>query len=242
MGAFFLWDKLETGLKKAEAVSTLPARFLQKMGLSLQNVYVEGRSKTAAQELLTALNLQRGDYIFKANLAECYDQIQKLKWVRSVMIERRLPSTLYIRLVEKKPIAIWQHQNKFYLVDTLGTVICEAPRQQYPHFMIVTGDNAPKALPQLLEILHQYPDLKDCTNGAIFVGQRRWDLLFKRGLRIKLPEADMERSCKWLIKLIKEKRLNNPEIQEVDLRNADRTYFYLKGAPKQELQNEAKSA
>ena len=71
------------------------------MGLSLANVYVEGRERTSKQEILNALHLQHEDYIFKVNLQECYDNLKKLKWVRLVMIERRLPSTLYIRLVKK---------------------------------------------------------------------------------------------------------------------------------------------
>lgn len=212
------------------------------MGLALQNVYVEGRGKTSQQEILDALNLQRGDYIFKGDLQECYDKIKKLKWVRSVMIERRLPSTLYIRLVEKKPMAFWQHQQKFYLVDTLGNVIGESPRQEYPNFLVVTGESAPKALPQLMETLNQFPSVRDQTSGAIYVGQRRWDLLLTHGKRIKLPEIGVDKSCQWLVKLIEDKRLDNPAIQEVDLRNTDRVYFYLKDSPKQKGHNEEKNA
>jgi cell division protein FtsQ len=237
-----LSDKWAKGIQCIESAYAVPSRILQKMGLSLQNVYIEGREKTSPQEILNALHLQRGDYIFKVNLKDSYDHIKKLKWVRSVMIERRLPSTLYIRLVEKKPLAFWQHQHKFYLIDTLGNIICESPRKEFPNFIVVTGENAPKALPQLLGILNQYPTIRDQTCGAMYIGQRRWDLVLKHGMCIKLPETGVDKSCQLLTKLINDKRLDNPAIQEVDLRHNDRIYFYLKDFPKQKAQKEEKNA
>jgi cell division protein FtsQ len=220
----------------------VPSHVFQHLGLSLENVYVEGRGKTSRDEILNAVQLKRGDYIFKADLKDCYDNIKKLKWVHSVMIERRLPSTLYIRLIEKKPMAFWQHKQKFYLIDTLGNVIDESPRQQFPNFLVVTGENAPQALPKLLTILNQHKTLRDQLSGAMYVGQRRWDLLLKNGMCINLPEADIDKSCQLLLKLISDKRLDNPKIKSVDLRNADRIYFYLNDSPQKPNKYEEKNA
>jgi cell division protein FtsQ len=230
------------GEKLIDSSMRVPSQLLQRLGLSLENVYVEGRGKTSRDEILNALQLKRGDYIFKADLKECYDNIKKLKWVRSVMIERRLPSTLYIHLIEKKPMAFWQQKQKFYLIDSQGNVIDESKRELFPHFLVVTGEKAPQALPKLLTILNQYQTLRDQLSGAMYVGQRRWDLMLKNGMCINLPEADIAKSCQLILKLIKDNRLDNPKIKSVDLRNADRIYFYLNDTPQKPTKYEDKNA
>ena len=40
--------------------------------------------------------------------------------MRSAAIERRLPGTLFVRLVERHPLAVWQHDGKQELIDRDG--------------------------------------------------------------------------------------------------------------------------
>jgi cell division protein FtsQ len=227
VGVFWFYDTsrlsaLETGFIRYRQ------KVVQKIGLSLESILLEGREKTSRQEVLQALGGQRGDPIFKLNLEEAYQNLKKLRWVSSVMIERQLPSTLYIHLVEKQPIAFWQKNQRLYLVDKQGRIIEEAHPQEFPNFIIATGENAYQALPRLLQVLEKTPLLYQQVTGAVYMGQRRWDIILKNGLRVKLPEEHVEESCHLLVKLSREKCLNNPDVKSIDLRHSDRIYFYIK--------------
>ena len=82
---------------------------MNKTHLTLQNVSIEGHYRTTAEEVNGVLNLVRGMAILDIDLALVQNQIAELPWVDSVSVERHLPDTVYIRITEKKPIAIWQN-------------------------------------------------------------------------------------------------------------------------------------
>lgn len=240
LSLYWFWESgrfrnLETSLSQGKE------QIFQTLGLSLQNVYIEGRERTSRQEILDILGVKRGDYIFRIDLQETYQKLKKLRWVASIMIERRLPSTIYIRMVEKRPLAYWQCQQKYYLIDTQGNLIEETSPQEFPDFIVATGGEAPKALPKLLSHLHKYPEIEQQVNGVIYVSQRRWDLLLKSGLRIKLPDDKLEESLKLLTKLANEKHLKKSEVKTIDLRNLDRIYFHIKDGVLEKVKDKVQS-
>jgi len=242
LGLYWSWESGRIGNLEA-SLSQSTSKLLQGLGLSLQNVYVEGRDQTSSHEILKVLGVKRGDYIFHIDLQESYERLKKLKWVASVMIERRLPSTIYIRLVEKRPIAFWQSKQKFYLVDIHGIVIEETTPQEFPGFIIATGEGAPHALPKLLKVLHKYTVLRQLVTAVVYVGQRRWDVVLKSGLRIKLPEDKLDESFQLLTTLAADRRLDNPDVKSIDVRDPARIYFSLKEGvlEKKKIKNQKKN-
>jgi cell division septal protein FtsQ len=39
------------------------------------------------------------------------------------VVERRFPDTIFIRISEKEPVALWKNQGKTYLVDRDGELV-----------------------------------------------------------------------------------------------------------------------
>ncbi|WP_010302218.1 cell division protein FtsQ/DivIB [Candidatus Odyssella thessalonicensis] len=198
-----------------------------KLGLSLNEIYVYGRNHTESQRLLDQIHLVKGDPILKYSPEEIRQNIKKISWVKDVSVQRFLPDTIHISIVERVPIALWQHRQKHYLVDVDGIIISDKNIQQYSHLPVVVGSDAPRHAPQLLTLLDQVPELKKRVSAIVWVGERRWNLLIDRTIEVKLPEKDPEGAIKRLLKLLKNEKLDFSQIKSIDLRQPTQVFIRL---------------
>ncbi len=215
--AIRLFQKTQHGFEKR----------LSRLGFTLQHIVVDGRIRTNTQKLMYELNLQKGHYIYDLDLSQTLERLQKLPWVHSARLERRLPDTLFVKLVEKHPVAFWQHKKKHYLVDTYGTLIGEFPLKDYPGYLVATGEGAAEKLPWLVQKIGAYESVFAKTTGAVFVSKRRWDLVLNNVVTIKLPEDNIDEALERIAELDRENRLSSSEVDTIDLRSPGKVYFYL---------------
>mgnify|MGYP000907584038 FL=1 len=151
-------------------------------------------------------------------MGEVRRRIQKLRWVRMVTLERHWPDTLFIHLEERKPFALWQHQKILHLVDLEGAVIPTADFSPFMHLPLITGEKAAPHLPQLLEALSHFPDLKKRVISAAWVGNRRWDAYLDNKVVLMLPEENAEDALERFMKYEKTHRLTQTARKRIDLR------------------------
>lgn len=217
---------------------------LARWGFSLNHIIVDGRIRTSHEDLIKALALKRGDFIFKIDLPVLLKRLEKLPWIHNARLERRLPDTLFIKLVEKQPIGFWQQKKHFFLVDRTGTVIGEFSLKEFPGYVVATGQEAPRALPHLIHTLRNYPGIYTKTTGALYISKRRWDIILENKLRIQLPEGEIDQALAKVAELEAENRLNTEDLQAIDLRTKDRIYFYLskEGLEKKQKETPRKDA
>lgn len=195
--------------------------------LTVQSVEVEGRQRADRQALLAALQVHRGTPILSVDLDAAKARLEAVPWVRAAVVERQLPDTLFIRIAERQPMALWQHQHKFDLIDQDGAVIPNAPVNEYPSLLQVVGEGAPEATPELLEMLGTEPALAPHVTAAVRVGARRWDLDLDDGITVSLPEFGVEDAWHKLAALERSDHLLERDIKLVDLRLPDRTVLQL---------------
>src|SRR5205814_6889162 len=77
-----------------------------RLGLVVTDVKVEGRETTDRETILSALGAGPGTPILAMSPRRAKEQLETLPWVRSAVVDRRLPETLYIRRVERQPLAV----------------------------------------------------------------------------------------------------------------------------------------
>ena len=112
----------------------------EHFGFTVSDVTVEGRETTDRETILAALGARPGTPILAVNPRRAKEHLEALPWVRTAVIQRRLPGTLYVRLVERKPLALWQHSGKIELIDRVGTVIPVARLDRFAKLpMVVAG-------------------------------------------------------------------------------------------------------
>lgn len=191
-------------------------------GIAVSNVLVEGRHKTSVDSILAALQVQRGMPLFAFSPAEARERLLALGWVKEARVERRLPDTIYVDLVERTPAAIWQHKGKFALVDETGAVIGGGDVGQYSHLKVIVGADAPENFADLFDMLESQPDLKERVVAAVRIGDRRWNVKLDNDMTVLLPEDGIVDAWAKLARAAKEGSLLERDVTRIDLRMPDR--------------------
>lgn len=196
--------------------------YTAEFGLQVRDIIVEGRNETPKDAILEAIGVNSGDPILAFDPAIAKARIEALPWIEHVSIERRLPDSLYVTITEKKPIALWQFQEKLSLIDSNGTSIPDVDRSKYKNIPLIVGEDAPKFAPSFFEILESESHLKSLIASAVIIGKRRWDLHLKNGMIVKLPENNASAAWTQLALLDQEHKLLDRDIAIIDFRLPDR--------------------
>lgn len=215
-------------------IATTEARMLAasaNAGLAIDQILVEGRTETAPDALRVALGVGRGDPILAFDPDAARARLEALAWVRGARVERRLPDTVYLRIVERQPLALWQRDGGLALVDAEGVVLQRNGLDRFARLPVLVGEDAPRNAARLLALMDSEPDLKRRVRAAVWVGNRRWNLRLDNGIDIRLPEDDPGAAWARLAALERRHGLLSRDIQFVDLRQPDRLIMRMsKGA------------
>ena len=205
-----------------------------RLGLVVTDVKVEGRETTDRDTILAALAAGPGTPILAMSPSRAKEQLETLPWVRSAVVERRLPDTLFVRLVERKPLALWQHGGKVELIDQEGKVIPVTRLDRFAKLPLVVGEGAASHAAGLLDILATEPDLASRVSAAIRVGDRRWNLRIDNAIDVLLPADSPANAWTQLARLERSSAILKRDVQTVDVRLPDRLVFRVNPeAPKE---------
>lgn len=198
------------------------------LGLTVRQVMAEGRIETSQADVLAALGVRGGEPILSIDPAAARARIEALPWVRSAAVERRLPDTIRVRLLERRAMAWWQKDGKMMLIDRSGEVIKTQPQQRYADLIVLVGDDAPQHAAALIDMLAREPDLAARVRAAVRVGQRRWNLKVDNAIDVRLPEEGADAAWAKLGELERKNRILSRDIEAVDLRLPDRLIVQTK--------------
>jgi cell division protein FtsQ len=223
VGGLVIWH---SGLPQRLAHATVQGvlESTARAGFRIQEITVTGRKRTPTDQIVAALGARYGDPILGLDIADAKDRLEALPSVRAAAIERRLPGLLRLVLVEREPVALWQHEDRFVLVDRDGHQIPGAI-EGYEDLPLVVGDGAPARADELLTMLGSEPEMAMRVKAAVRVGNRRWNLRLddaEHGLEARLPENDPEAAWHRLAELEREHGLSNRQVTMIDLRMPDR--------------------
>ena len=192
------------------------------LGLMVSEIEVEGRETTDRETILAALAAGPGTPILAVSPARAKEQLEALPWVHSAVVERRLPGTLYVWMIERKPLALWQHSGRIELIDRDGGVIPVTRFDQFAKLPMVVGDGAATHAAEFIDMLASEPDLAARTTTAIRVGDRRWDLRIDNAIEVLLPAEDTAGAWSRLASLERSNAILKREVQTIDMRLPDR--------------------
>ncbi|HWV11801.1 MAG TPA: cell division protein FtsQ/DivIB [Sphingobium sp.] len=198
-------------------------------GFEVQKVEVRGVER---MDELPVYNIALGQVdrsMLSLDLPKVRDEMLKLGWVKDARISRRLPDTLVVDIVERDPVAVWQHDGQLHLIDVQGVVLQSVSTDAMPDLPLVVGPDANRQTAGLNKLMENAPALKPMLAGATWVGNRRWDLRFQSGETLSLPEGDRS-SATALVNFARMdgvNRLLGRGIVKFDMRDPDRFILRL---------------
>ena len=196
---------------------------------SSDSVWVVGHKRTSQKAILNALKIVPHQSMNDIDLDQKRLALEKLPWVKMAVIERKLPNRLKITIEEKTPIARWQNQGEYCLLDEFGKPIKD---KQYlsEDLILVVGADAPEHVLELLAALDKFPDIGMRVRSAKRIEGRRWSLRLmdaEKGLEILLPQTNIVAA---LARLDQKKQLLKKDLESIDMRLADRIVVRYKKA------------
>jgi cell division protein FtsQ len=192
-------------------------------GYRIDNIMLEGRTYTDVAEVLSIVRLEKGDPIFRFDPVTAKKMLEGVAWIKDARVERRLPDTIYIKLTERVPFALWQKSKKeLVLIDQDGIILTDKNLNRFENLMMIRGEGAPLLAHDLAQMLGAEPVLKDRLDHAIRIENRRWDLVLKDGKVIKLPEKDMGLAMRNLVQQNDREGILDKALSTIDVRDPAR--------------------
>lgn len=158
---------------------------LNRMERSRIDEIVNDELSRAAQDAGTARAPQP-----LVDVARIRERLLAFGWVKDARVSRRLPDTLVVDIVERRPAALWQDSGRLALIDSEGVVLDRVPVNKMPDLPLLLGPGANRQARQLDRLLAGLPTLKPQLASAAWVGGRRWDINFQSGETVALPEGE----------------------------------------------------
>ena len=194
---------------------------LAAVGFKLNAVHVEGATREATADILRASGLQRDAPILGLDLKALRGRIERVGWVKSARIVRLLPDSLVISVVQRDAAAVWQHDGRSLVVDSLGRPIPEADAGEFAQLPLVVGEGANLAAPHMLPMIRSRPRLMQRLEALVRVDDRRWDLRLKDGGLIQLPAGGEDSALIQLDTLDQKAKILDLGFSRIDLRDPE---------------------
>jgi cell division protein FtsQ len=216
---------------RAQALVENAAAFGEAAGLEVREVILEGRANTPLDLVNAALGVRRGDPILGFSPTEARARLETIAWVENAHVERRLPGTILVRLTERTPFAIWQHQGRFAIIDREGKVVTSETLDAFGPLPLVVGAGAEKHGGALYDLLLAHRAILDRTQAMVRVGERRWNLRLHNGADVLLPEGQEAPALNRLAEMHARHALLDRPLVAIDMRLPDRMVLRQPPAP-----------
>ncbi|WHO38063.1 cell division protein FtsQ/DivIB [Sphingobium sp. AP49] len=205
------------------------ANLAARAGFEVEKVEVRGVERMDEMPVYNIALGQVDRSMLSLDLPKVRQEMLKLGWVKDARISRRLPDTLVVDIVERDPVAVWQHEGQLHLIDVQGVVLQAVSAGAMPDLPLVVGPSANLQTAGLNKLMENAPALKPMLAGATWVGNRRWDLRFQSGETLSLPEGEQS-SAAALVNFARMdgvNRLLGRGIVKFDMRDPDRFVLRL---------------
>jgi cell division protein FtsQ len=146
-----------------------------------------------------------------------------LPWVLDASVARHWPDRIVVHVVERRPVAIWQHQGRLHLIDRQGGLLPSDRLDNFSDLPLVIGPGAEREVAPLLALMADQPDVARRMKAATWVGGRRWDLKMETGETLSLPQGPAARGAlRRFAAIERETPLLGRGFQRFDMRIPDR--------------------
>jgi len=207
------------------------ARLASEAGFEVRHVRVTGTARMDEQLVYAAALSQQNRPMPNVGLADLRSSLLELPWVKDARVSVQLPETLAIDIVERRPHAVLEKPDRLVLIDADGIELEPVSAQNAADYLKVSGPGANRQVPALDQLLASAPALNPQVVAAEWVGNRRWNLTFKTGQILALPEGKDEASTA-LVKFARldgQNRLIGGKVATFDMRAPPRIYLRVPG-------------
>lgn len=198
-----------------------------EMGFAVKKVDISGNNHVATSQLVAALELNDATSLLGFDAQAARSRLTSLPWIETADVRKIYPNQVHVKVVERRPYAIWQHENHLDVVDNTGHVIVPFSPEVGANLPLIVGLGATEDAAQFIDSLRTLPKIFNQIHAFVRVGDRRWDIVLDNGIRIKLPVEQPEKRLREALFSPRTADLFNKDVTSIDLRLGDRVTVAL---------------
>lgn len=131
---------LLAGIAGAVAVGRLTNDYVRTSpAFAIATIELEGRTRLEEANVLRAAGVAIGTNVFELSPEDVRARLERHPWIASAQVERRLPGTFRLTIVERTPSLVLSLGPSLYLVDESGSVFKEVAPGDPVDLPIVSG-------------------------------------------------------------------------------------------------------
>lgn len=200
-------------------------------GFEVRRLEVRGVERLNENKVYERALSQQNRAMPLVDIAALREELLELSWVEDARVSRRLPDSLVIDIVERQPHAVLKKPGRLMLIDETGHELEPISEANAKGQLLIEGPGAGQQVVALGQLLDAAPALKSQVAGAEWIGNRRWNLTFKTGQVLALPQGERE-SAGALISFARldgVNRLLGGKVATFDMRTPERIYMRIPG-------------
>ncbi|MCW1402406.1 FtsQ-type POTRA domain-containing protein [Novosphingobium sp. MW5] len=197
------------------------------VGFSVNKVEVRGVKHLNELKIYERVDAAMGRPMPEVDVDQIRSELVQINWIEDARVSRQLPDRLVIDVVERKPHAVLRKPDKLVLIDATGHELEPISPDRAKGKLVVFGPGSAKQVEALTALLGAAPALKPQVAEAEWVGNRRWNVAFKTGQILALPEGEKEsaNALMTFARLDGVNRLLGGKVAVFDMRTEGRIYF-----------------
>jgi cell division protein FtsQ len=208
-------------------------------GFEVRRVRVSGVERMNEQTVYDAIWKERNAAtpMPLVNLDDIRERLLAMPWVEDARVSAQLPQTIAIDIVERTPHAVLKKPDRLMMIDAEGVELEPISKEASKDNLIISGPGASRVVGGLDRLMAAAPALQPQIKEAEWIGNRRWNLMFKTGQVLALPQGS-DASAKALVSLARldgQNRLLGGKVATFDMRTPPRVYMRIPGRADQLL-------
>ncbi len=207
------------------------AAIAAEAGFEVKHVRVTGTERMDERAVYARALARRDQAMTEVDIEQLRADLMQLSWVRDARVSVQLPDTLAIDIVERTPHAVLAKPNRLVLIDRTGHELAPISRERAKGMLRVSGPGSARQVERLDRLLAAAPALRPQVASAEWIGNRRWNLVFKSNQVLALPEgADAAASALVAFaRMDGQNRLIGGKVASFDMRDPPRIYMRIPG-------------
>jgi cell division protein FtsQ len=197
------------------------------VGFRITSIAMAGQKELTREEVLTIAGITGRTSLLFLDAADARAKLKENPWIAEANVLKLFPSRLHITLTEREAFALWQKDGKVSVIASDGAVVEPYVNQRFARLPLVVGEGAGSRAKEIVALLDHYPLVRDQMYAAVLVAERRWNVVLKNGIEVRLPETDNDKALDALVQLDRDNKILSRDIAVVDLRLPDRVTVRL---------------
>jgi cell division protein FtsQ len=203
------------------------AQVAANAGFEVDSVDVRGTRRLNELKVYDQVLGERNRAMPQVDLQALRAKVMTLSWVEDARVSRQLPDRIVVDIVERTPHAVLRKPDHLVLIDGSGHELEPIAAAKAKGMLMISGPGAQAQVEGLSTLLEAAPALRPQVVAAEWIGNRRWNLTFKSGQVLALPQGD-DQGAKALIEFARldgVNRLIGGKVVAFDMRTPERIYM-----------------